>query len=154
MAFFGELRLNGPGALERLLPEGEGQIVYDVQGDSLFLRYLGHNADLAKRYHVFSGECLRPVEVIALGAGITAARRVLINRLLPGIESPILRRQAIRRVERWHLPVEISDGDLVVSMQSALLKDSGHATRTALSHEKFMTDEMVIQDVMDSIKGK
>ncbi len=154
MAFFGELRLNGPGALERLLPEGEGQIVYDVHGDSLFLRYLGHNADLAKRYHVFSGECLRPVEVIALGAGITAARRVLMNRLLPGIESPLLRRQAVRRVERWHLPVEISDGDLVVSMQSALLKDAGHATRTALSHEKFMIDEMIIQDVMDSIKGK
>ncbi len=154
MAFFGELRLNGPGALERLLPEGEGKIVYDVHGDSLFLRYLGHNADLAKRYNVFSGECLRPVEVIALGAGITAARRVLMNRLLPGIESPLLRRQAVRRVERWHLPVEISDGDLVVSMQSALLKDAGHATRTALSHEKFMIDEMIIQDVMDSIKGK
>jgi pimeloyl-ACP methyl ester carboxylesterase len=154
MAFFGELRLNGPGALERLLPEGEGQVVYDVHGDSLFLRYLGHSADLAKRYHVFSGECLRPPGVIALGAGITAARRILMNRLLPGIESPVLRRQAMRRVERWHLPVEISDGDLVVSMQSALLKDAGHATRTALSHEKFVTDEMIIQDVMDSIKGK
>jgi pimeloyl-ACP methyl ester carboxylesterase len=154
MAFFGELKLNGPGALARLLPEGEGQIVYDVHADSLFLRHLGHNADLAKRYHVFSGEFLRPVEILALGAGITGAKRVMMNRLLPRIESPILRRQAMRRVERWHLPVEVSRGDLVVSVQSALLKDAGHATRTALSHEKFMTDEMLIQDVMDSIKGK
>jgi pimeloyl-ACP methyl ester carboxylesterase len=154
MAFFGELRLNGPGALERLLPEGEGQIVYDVQEDSLFLRYLGHNADLAKRYHVFSGEALRPVALIALEGAITGAKRVLMNRLLPRIEAPVLRRQAMRRVDRWHLPVEVSRGDLVVSVQSALLKDAGRATRTALSHEKFMTDEMVIQDVMDSIKGK
>jgi pimeloyl-ACP methyl ester carboxylesterase len=154
MAFFGELKLNGPGALARLLPEGEGQIVYDVHGDSLFLRYLGHNADLAKRYHVFSGEFLRPVEMIALGAGITGAKRVMMNRLLPRIESPVLRRQAMRRVDRWHLPVEVSRGDLVVSVHSALLKDAGHATRTALRHEMFTTDEMVIQDVMDSIKGK
>ncbi len=154
MAFFDELKLNGPGALERLLPEGEGQIVYDVHEDSLFLRHLGHNADLAKRYHVYSGECLRPVEVIALAGGITGAKRVLMNRILPRIDSPVLRRQALRSVERWHLPVEISRGDLVVSVQSALLKDAGRATRTALSHEKFMTDEKVIQDVMDSIKGK
>jgi pimeloyl-ACP methyl ester carboxylesterase len=154
MAFFDELKMNGPGALARMLPEGEGQIVYDVHGDSLFLRYLGHNADLAKRYHVFSGEALRPVEVIALGAGITGAKRVMMNRLLPRIDSPVLRRQAMRRVQRWHLPVEVSRGDLIVSVDSALLKDAEHATRTSLSHEQFKTDERVIQDVIDSIKGK
>lgn len=153
-AFFTELKLNGPGALQRMLPEGEGQIIYDVHSDSLFLRYLGHNADLAKRYHVFSGEALRPVEVIALGAGITGAKRAMMNRLLPHLESPVLRRQTMRRVDRWHLPVEISRGDLVVAVRSALLQDAGRATRTALSHEKFKTDERVIQDVMDSIKGK
>ena len=70
------------------------------------------------------------------------------------IDSPILRRQAMRRVERWHLPVEISRGDLIVSVRSALLKDAGHATRTALNHEQFKTDELVIRDVMDSILGK
>ncbi|HTU92097.1 MAG TPA: M48 family metalloprotease [Gemmataceae bacterium] len=153
-ALIDELKMNGPGALARMLPEGEGQVVYDVHEDSLFLRYLGHNADLAKRYHVFSGEFLRPVQVLALGAGIAAAKRVMTNRLLPRIESPVLRRQALRRVERWHLPVEISRGDLVVSVHSALLKDAGHSTRTSLSHEEFKTDEHVIQDVIDSIRGK
>src|SRR5579875_1383939 len=153
-AFCTELKMNGPGALARMLPEGEGQIIYDVHADSLFLRYLGHNADLARRYHVFSGECLRPVEAIALGVGIAAAKRVMMNRLLPRIESPLLRRQALRRVERWHLPVEVSHGDLIVSVRSALLQDAGHATRTTLSHEAFKTDEHVIADVMDSIQGK
>ncbi len=153
-AFVDELKMNGPGALSRMLPEGEGQVVYDVHADSLFLRYLGHNADLAKRYHVFSGEYLRPGQVLALGVAITAAKRVMQNRLLPRIDSPVLRRQALRRVERWHLPVEISHGDLVVSVRSALLKDAGHASRTALSHEEFTTDEKVIQDVMESIRGK
>ncbi len=153
-AFVDELKMNGPGALARMLPEGEGQVVYDVHADSLFLRYLGHNADLAKRYHVFSGEYLRPGQVIALGVGITAAKRVMQNRLLPRIDSPVLRRQALRRVERWHLPREISHGDLVVSVQSALLKDAGHTSRTALSHEEFTTDEKVIQDVMESIRRK
>jgi pimeloyl-ACP methyl ester carboxylesterase len=153
-AFFEELKMNGPGALARMLPEGEGQVVYDVQGDSLFLRHLGHDADLAKRYHVFSGEHLRPVGVLALGAAIETVKRVLINRLLPRIESPVVRRQAIRRVERLRLPVEISNGDLVVSVRSALLKDAGDATRTPLSHEQFKTDERVIQEVMDSIKRK
>jgi pimeloyl-ACP methyl ester carboxylesterase len=151
-AFCTELKINGPGALARMLPEGEGQIINDVHPDSLFLRYLGHNADLAKRYHVFSGEYLRPVEALALDAGIVAAKRVLTNRLLPRIDSPLLRRQALRRVERWHLPIEVSHGDLVVSVRSALLKDAGHTTRTVLSHEAFKTDEQVIQDVIASIR--
>jgi pimeloyl-ACP methyl ester carboxylesterase len=153
-AFIDELKMNGPGALARMLPEGEGQVVYDVHEDSLFLRYLGHNADLAKRYHVFSGECLRPLQVIGLDAGIIAAKRIMTNRLLPRLDSPVLRRQALRRVERWHLPAEISRGDLVVSVRSALLKDAGHATRTALTHEGFSKDEKVIEDVMASIRGK
>ncbi|HEY7327852.1 MAG TPA: M48 family metalloprotease [Gemmataceae bacterium] len=153
-AFFEELKMNGPGALERMLPEGEGQVVYDVQAESLFLRHLGHSADLAKRYHVYSGEHLGPVAVLALEAGIQTAKRVLINRLLPRIDSPIVRRQAIRRVERLRLPVEISRGDLVVSVSSALLKDAGDATRTPLNHDQFKTDERVIQDVMDWIKGR
>ncbi|MHB1423332.1 MAG: M48 family metalloprotease [Gemmataceae bacterium] len=153
-AFFDELKMNGPGALARMLPEGEGQVVYDVQTDSLFLRYLRRDAELAKRYHVFSGEYLRPVQVIAVSAGIAAAKRVLMNRLLPCIHSPMVRRQALRRVERWHMPVELSRGDLVVSVRSALLKDAGRATRTPLSHEQFKTDEQVIQEVRDSILGK
>jgi pimeloyl-ACP methyl ester carboxylesterase len=153
-AFFDELKMNGPGALERMLPEGEGQIIYDVHANSLFLRYLGHNAELAKRYHVFSGEFLRPVQVIALRAGIAGAKRIMEHRLLPRIESPVVRRQALRRVERWHLPVEISRGDLIVSVQSALLKDAGHTTRTDLNHEEFKSDEQVIHDVMDAIRGK
>jgi pimeloyl-ACP methyl ester carboxylesterase len=151
-AFFDELKQNGPGALARMLPEGEGEVVYDVHDDSLFLRYLGHNADLAKRYHVFSGECLRPVQVLALEAGIAAGRRVLTNRVLPRIESAVLRRQVQRRIERLRVPVEISRGDLVVSVESALLKDAGHSTRTALNHEQFTKDEKVIEDVMDSIR--
>lgn len=153
-AFFRELKTNGPGALARLLPEGEGQIFYDVHPDSLFLRYLGHNAELAQRYHVFSGEYLRSGQSIALGVAIAAAKRVLTKRLLPRIASPVVRRQALRRVERWHLPREISRGDLIVSVHSALLPDAGHATRTALRHDEFKSDENVIEDVRDAIRGK
>jgi pimeloyl-ACP methyl ester carboxylesterase len=153
-AFFGELKMNGPGALARMLPEGEGQIVYDVHENSLFLRYLGHNADLAKRYHVFSGEFLRPGQVLALEVGITAGKRVLTNRLLPRIDSAVLRRQIQRRIERLHVPIELSEGDLIVSVQSALLKDAGHSTRTALNHEQFTKDEKIIEDTMESIRKK
>lgn len=153
-AFVEELKINGRGALQRMLPEGEGQIVYDVHADSLFLRYLGHNAELAKRYHVFSGEFLGPVKVVALRAAIAAAKRVMENRLLPRIDSPVLRRQTLRRVQHWHLPVEISDGDLIISVQSALLKDAGHSTRTNLNHEEFKSDEQLIRDVIVSIREK
>jgi pimeloyl-ACP methyl ester carboxylesterase len=151
-AIVDELKMNGPGALARMIPEGEGQIIYDVHGDSLFLRYLGHNAELAKRYHVFSGDFLRPLQVAALGTGIAAAKRVLKNRVLPHIESAVLRRQSLRWIDRWHLPREISHGDLVVSVQSALLKDAGRSTRTHLNHEEFKTDEQVIREVMESIR--
>jgi Zn-dependent protease with chaperone function/pimeloyl-ACP methyl ester carboxylesterase len=153
-AFFDELKMNGPGALARMIPEGDGEIIYDVHADSLFLRYLGHNADLARRYHVFSGDFLRPLQAAALGTAIAAAKRVMKNRVLPRLESPVLRRQSLRRIDRWRLPREISHGDLVVSVQSALLKDAGRSTRTPLNHDEFKTDEQVIRDVMESIQGR
>jgi pimeloyl-ACP methyl ester carboxylesterase len=153
-AFAEELQIGGSGALARMIPEGQGQISYDVAPDSLFLRYVGHNAELARRYHVFSGECLTRLQVVALGTGIAAAKKIMKDRVLPKIESPVLRRQALRRIDQWHLPREISRGDLVVSVRSALLKDAGQTTRTALNHEQFKTDEPVIRDVLASIVGK
>lgn len=153
-AFADELKMNGPGAIARMIPEGSGQVIFDVHENSLFLRHLGHNADLAKRYHVFSGDCLTRVQVIALGTAIVAAKRVLTKRVLPRLDSPVLRRQATNRVERWRLPREISHGDLVVSVRSALLKDAGQTTRTALNHDAFMKDEAVIDAVMKGILGK
>jgi len=153
-AFADELKMNGPGALARMIPEGDGEIIYDVQADSLFLRRLGHNADLAKRYHVFSGEFLTRVQVLALGTGIVAAKHLMMNRVLPRLDAPVLRRQAMNRIDQWHMPPEISHGDLIVSVRSALLRDAGRATRTSLSHEAFKTDELVIRDVMASILDK
>ncbi len=153
-AFFDEWKNNGPGALARMLPEGEGQLVLDVSRDSLFLQYLGHNADLAKRYHVFSGECLRPAALFALEAGLIATKRVLLNRLMPRMKSMVLRRQIQRRIEKLRIPAEIARGDLVVSANSALLNDAGRSTRTALNHEQFETDESVIEEIADSIKRK
>ncbi len=49
-----------------MMPEGDGEVIHDVHEDSLFLRYVGHNAELARRYHVFSGECLRRLQVVGL----------------------------------------------------------------------------------------
>jgi pimeloyl-ACP methyl ester carboxylesterase len=153
-AFADELKMGGPGALARMIPEGDGEVIHDVHEDSLFLRYVGHNAELAKRYHVFSGECLTRLQVVGLRAALLATKKVMKNRLLPHIDSPVVRRQALRRVDQLHLPREISRGDLVVSVQSALLKDAGHSTRTALNHEEFKSDEPVIRDVMESILAK
>jgi pimeloyl-ACP methyl ester carboxylesterase len=153
-AFFQELKMNGPGVLARMIPEGEGQVIYDVHTDSLFLRHLGHNAALAKRYHVFSGECLTQLQVTAAGLAINGIKRVFKNRVVPQIESPVLARQVLRRIDRLRLPPEISHGDLVVAVASALLKDAGHSTRTDLNHEAFMHDEDVIRDAMESIQDK
>ncbi len=153
-AFAEELQTGGPDALVRMLPEGHGQVIHDLAADSLFLRYLGHNAVLARRYHVFSGDYLTPLQVAALGTVIVAAKKVMKDRVLPKIDSPVLRRQALRRIDQWHLPREIVRGDLIVSVRSALLKDAGKATRTALNHEQFKTDEQVIRDVLESILGK
>ena len=76
----------------------------------------------------------------------------MLRRVLPRIDAPVLRRQAMTRIERWRLPREISHGDLVVSVRSALLKDAGRTTRTALNHDAFRTDEAVIREVMESIR--
>jgi pimeloyl-ACP methyl ester carboxylesterase len=153
-AFATELRLGGPGALARMLPEGKGQITYDLQPDSLFLRYLGHNAALARRYHVFAGDCLGRLELFGVRTAVTAAKRVMMERILPEIRSSVVRRLAMQRVGEWRVPPEIAHGDLIVSERSALLKDAGQATRTRLNHDEFTTNDQVIREVLQDILQK
>jgi pimeloyl-ACP methyl ester carboxylesterase len=152
--FAGELRGGLPGVVARTVEEGHGAILYDLRPDSLFLRYLGHNKELAARYHVFSGEPLRPRRIIALGAGLLAAKHYLHERAIPRIHSRLLRRLAEQTVNDWHLPPEITQGDLVVSARSALLEDAGHATRTGLRHEELLHDEDIVDRILADILGK
>jgi Zn-dependent protease with chaperone function/pimeloyl-ACP methyl ester carboxylesterase len=149
-----DLRTGLPGGLERALPEGNGQLLYDVQPDSLFLRYLGHDPALAARYHVFSGRCLGPGAAMAVRLGVRVGCRALERRAAPTVRSPLLRREFLRRLEGFRAPEEITRGDLVVAERSSILADAGEVTRTHLTHNAFKTDEGVIRLVFESVVGK
>src|SRR5262249_6478839 len=56
--FARDLRFGLPRAITATLTEGDGALTPDVQPDSLFLRHLGHDPKLARRYEVVYGNCL------------------------------------------------------------------------------------------------
>jgi Zn-dependent protease with chaperone function len=153
-AFAGELRWGARSALVRTILEGHGAIIHDVHPDSLFLRRLGHDAALAARYHVISGDRLGLGQAIALQAGGAACKRFLLEKVVPRISSPLLREQATYRIGEWRMPREVTHGDFVVSVRSALLEGAGRVTRTPLNHLALTTDEDVIRIVMESVLKK
>ncbi len=69
--FAGMLNLGLPAAIAQTLPEGRGQISYDLQPDSLFFRFLGYDARLAARYQVFYGRCLPAFRARPCGSALS-----------------------------------------------------------------------------------
>jgi pimeloyl-ACP methyl ester carboxylesterase len=150
LAFTGGLKNGFAEALAESLPEGRGAIGHDLHPDSLFLRRLGRDARLARRYHVISGRYLSPPQARALRLTF-AGVRTLLRQQLERIESPLLRQQAGVLIERLSPPPEITRGDLAVTEESACLPDAGRTTRTNLHHLALKSDREVLKHVAESL---
>jgi pimeloyl-ACP methyl ester carboxylesterase len=141
-------------AIAEAIPEGRGEISFDVQPDSLFLRYLGHDAKLAARYHVFYGQVLKRRDATLVSLAFTAAKQTLRDKLVERVDAPFLKRQVTRLMDQLTIPDEVLAGDLIVTVRSADLKGAGKATATRLNHLTIKTDEEVLRQVVKSIAGQ
>jgi Zn-dependent protease with chaperone function len=146
--FAGALRLGLPGAIAATVPEGRGAIGYDLLPDSLFLRYLGYDKALAARYQIFYGQCLDPVKSLSLSVAVRTARTLLKEVVTAHIQSPVLREQANRVIDELQAPQELLNGDGVVTVRSASLKNAGKITKTTLDHLSIKSDEKVMQQIL------
>jgi hypothetical protein len=148
------LRLGLPAAIAATVPEGRGEIGFDLLPNSLFLRYLGYNRELAGQYHIFYGQCLDTVKGLALQATLSAGRQLVKDLVLKRVELPALRDGASRVLDELKLPAELLNGDGVVTVHSASLKNAGKIRRTTLDHISIKQDEQVIRQIVAVLTGQ
>jgi pimeloyl-ACP methyl ester carboxylesterase len=149
--FFQDLKLGLPKAIERAVREGTRQLTHDLHADSLFLRYLGYDAALASRYEIYCGRRFNDLEAVGLTAAVAVVQRLLAREVVARIEQPRWKEQLGRLVDRLELPVEVADGDLIVSVDSASLPDARETTITRLNHLELNSDPDLIEQVLDSV---
>jgi hypothetical protein len=149
LAFAGNLVDGLPEAIRATARDGRGHLTPDVKPDSLFLRYLGRDERVVKRYHVIYGKFLPTRRTASLHWSFLAARiaaRQLIRETVP---SPLTRRLAIRLIDGLRLTDEVLDGDLVVSVDSARLDGASQTTGTRLAHQQLKADRDLMRQVAD-----
>jgi hypothetical protein len=137
-----------PEAVRATARDGRGQLTPDVMPDSLFLRYLGHDKRVAKRYHVILGKYLSEKQARGLRISFVAARLSARHMVRDHVSSPLMRRLGLRLVDGMKLTDEILDGDLIVSADSARLMGAGKVTETRLAHQQLKTDAEVLREVV------
>lgn len=154
LEFAGSLRLGVTDGVARALAEGRGEITLDLHPDSLFLRRLGAYRRPARRYHVFFGEMLGPVQALALETAFTALRRELEPRLVPFAPEGLARRQAESLLRSLVLPAEIVRGDGVVALTSGRLPGAASNTKLRLPHAAFRSNPEAMRRVLETVKAK
>jgi pimeloyl-ACP methyl ester carboxylesterase len=142
-----------PKAIITTVKEGRGAMNPDLDPDSLFLRALGRDARLARRYHVVYGRYFTPSQAVTLALafhfGKGPLQKAIESRLHPGL----LRDQCSRLVEQMELPAEVLDGDLIVSTDSARLKGAGKTTGTHHHHQELKTEKDVMRLTVQTLFG-
>ena len=135
--FLGDLSLGYDEALERAIVDGGGQMTFDVQPDSLFLRHLNQDdqATHRERYAIQRGAPTTG-RALLLAAGLAAARRLadeVLDRQFPKNQT-VLARIARAELDRLRLPAEVASGDLAVTTTSATLDGVKAAATFPLKH--------------------
>jgi hypothetical protein len=134
-------------AISATVAEGKGDITPDVEPDSLFLRYLGRDARLARRYQVVYGRYLRPGQAVGLWASFLAGKVALEKAIRDRPAPAWLKERGLRMVRQIRLTDEVLNGDLVVAASSARLESAGKETRVACHHQALKTDPGVRREV-------
>ncbi len=152
--FFRDLKLGLPDAIQRAINEGTRQVKHDLHPDSLFLRYLGYDETLAPRYEIYCGRVFKALESFGLAAAVDVTRGLLARQAVERIQHPRLKVQLGSLVERLRLPVEIADGDLIVSVESANLPNAADFEITRLNHVQLNSDPDLVDEVLDRVLGE
>lgn len=148
--FVGDLDLGYARAVEQTLVDGKKQMGYDVEPDSLFLRYLNRDRGtekLRQRYAVMRGRAIKQ-PYAALTAATLAAGRTALRRKVQNSDKPETAKQvALRWIDRLELPKEITRGDLAVSLDSAALAGVTHVSTFRLNHVQLPRHPAVIEAI-------
>jgi hypothetical protein len=152
-AFGGNLFDGLPAAIRATASDGRGHLTPDLKPDSLFLRYLGRDDKVVRRYQVIYGKFLSGKRSAAVYWSFVAARMGARQLIRDRVPSPTTRRLALRLIDGLRLTDEVLDGDLIVSVDSARLEGAGQMMATRLSHQELKTDKDVMREVAGYLFG-
>ena len=136
-----------------MILDGSGQIVQDLQPDSLFLRYLAQKDPIRDRCVTFRGRVMGTSQGYVLRAAFSAMKS-LVGREIPKLtQDPDLDRMWLRVLDRIEMPEEVTCGDYVVSMESAALAGT-EVHDTSCDHLAIKEDPQVLEKVAEILRGK
>jgi Zn-dependent protease with chaperone function len=149
--FFGDLKLGLDPALERAIIDGQGQITFDLQPDSLFLRYLNRpRSNLSRdRYVIYRGRALKSSRALLLRSAVALARGSAKRSLEKQLsKNTPLARFAAAGIDKLKLPQEVLSGDLAVTLENAMLDDVDEIHTYPLKHTQLPRNAEVIEHVI------
>lgn len=136
-----------PQTLERAILDGDGQIAFDLQSNSLFLNHLNNQAAQRDRYSIIRGRAMVESQARLLERGFSSGRRLASASLLP-LRFSSTGKRMIETLNGISIPEEITDGDMAVSLESAELDGVNSVQTVAMDHLKLIRDETVAAEVV------
>ncbi len=155
--FLGDLGLGYDPALERAIRDGRGQVTFDLQPGSLFLRYLnrpGSKID-RERYVVYRGRAVKPAQALLLSSALSIARGAMKRSLAKQRpKKSMLAKLTRSAVDNLKLPAEVLRGDLAVTLESAALEGVKTVHTYPLKHRELPRHVDVIQHLVPQLLNK
>lgn len=152
-----------PKTISDTIPEGRGEIGFDLQPGSLFLSYLDSHKSTQKNYFIFNsnytgvgltdqgGAKNKAIVYAVENTILPAVKKILIERA-EQIGSPLLKKWALEAITQLVLPDEVKNGDLAVTIESSKISGTKSVvTRYGLNHIEIVSDTKVIAEIIKKI---
>jgi Zn-dependent protease with chaperone function len=155
--FLGDLKLGYDPALERAIRDGRGQVTFDLQPGSLFLRYL--NGPQSKttdsiqvdrdRYAIYRGRALKSTQAFLLKSTLAVARSAMKRSLAKQLSKETALAKSMRAgIDKLKFPAEVTRGDLAVTPESAALEGVKTIHTYPLKHRELPKNAEIMEHLL------
>ena len=146
--FVAGIELENSVEIRSSLLNRRGQVVYDLQPDSLFLASLSKHRTPVDRYYIFRGRAVGAKRSLLLKTSFFIGRVLLKRQIRQEMRRGLLRRSSLRVARKIEMPAEVTCGDLAVTLESATLEGAAFDKTTGANHIALMHDPEVMESVV------
>lgn len=152
---WGDFNLSSPipEPVQKFILDGQGQMMHDLQPESLFLGYLARKQGATEKYVVFRGQVMGAHRAAALHVAFALAKSQMRHKIPETVRDSTLRAMVSQWLERLVLPEEITCGDYVVAMKHASLRGA-ETHDTKCDHMSIKKDPQVTAIVTRLLSGE
>jgi pimeloyl-ACP methyl ester carboxylesterase len=146
--FVAGIELENPVEIRSSLLNRRGQVVHDLQPDSLFLTSLSKHRAPVDRYYIFRGRAVGAKRALLLKTSFFAGKVLLKRQIRQEMRRGLLRRTSLQAARKIEMPREVTCGDLAVTLESATLEGAAFDKTTGANHIALMHDPEVMEAVV------